>query len=110
MEQADHPSVIVSPPLLYGLVFLFVLAMNWFWPLPLTSHSLTRWVGLLTLAVGLALGLWARRALRQAGTNINPSLPTTMLVASGVCSRSRNPLYLALSLTFLDLLLIVNSL
>jgi len=44
-----------------------------------------------------------------AGTNIDPSLPTTALVTSGPFRFSRNPLYLALMLVYFGLSMIVNT-
>jgi protein-S-isoprenylcysteine O-methyltransferase Ste14 len=110
MEKADNPGLMISPPLLYAIAFLVVLVLSWLWPWRVGSQTLARWAGIVTLSMGLALGLWAQRALRQAGTNINPTLPTTALVTAGAYGRSRNPLYLALSLAFLGLSLAVNSL
>jgi protein-S-isoprenylcysteine O-methyltransferase Ste14 len=59
------------------------------------------------LAVGIAL--WGRSALLAAGTNVNPSLPTTAIVTSGPFRFSRNPLYMALTLLYFGLTLAVNT-
>ena len=47
--------------------------------------------------------------MQAAGTNVNPALPTTAIVASGPFRFSRNPLYLALTLLYLGLTLAFNT-
>ncbi|MBI2752093.1 MAG: isoprenylcysteine carboxylmethyltransferase family protein [Betaproteobacteria bacterium] len=98
------------PPLLYGIAFAVVLLLHWLWPLPVFPHAATFWVGVMAISASAALIAWGAISLRKAGTNINPSLPTTALVASGPFRFSRNPLYVALSLMFVGLSLAVNSL
>jgi protein-S-isoprenylcysteine O-methyltransferase Ste14 len=59
------------------------------------------------LAVGIAA--WGIQTMQAAGTNVNPALPTTAIVASGPFRFSRNPLYLALTLLYLGLTLAFNT-
>jgi protein-S-isoprenylcysteine O-methyltransferase Ste14 len=108
--QADHPGVVVWPPLLFGIAVIAMLLLDWLWPLPVFSHPATVWAGVALLAVGVACNVWGTRSLRQAGTNINPSRPATVLVTSGPFRLSRNPLYVAGALVFLGLALVLNSL
>ena len=48
--------------------------------------------------------------MEGAGTNVNPSLPTTVLVVDGPFQFSRNPMYLARTLLYLGLGLLANAL
>ena len=105
----DNPGVIARPPLLYGAAVFVFLVLRWFWPMPILAHSVTFWPGLALLLLGLAIVMWGRRALRAAGTNMNPTLPTTAIVTSGPFRFSRNPLYMALTLLYLGLALAVNT-
>lgn len=105
----DKPGVIMLPPALYGIGLVVVLVLRWFWPLLIAESSLPFWLGLSFMALGGALGLWGQTIMRAAGTNVNPSLPTTTIVTSGPFRISRNPLYLALNLLFLGLTLAINS-
>jgi protein-S-isoprenylcysteine O-methyltransferase Ste14 len=110
VTQADNPGVVVWPPLLFGIGVLAVLLLSWLWPLPAFFHPATVWVGVALLSLGVACNAWGARSLRKAGTNINPSLSATALVTSGPFRFSRNPLYVAGSLVFLGLTLVLNSL
>jgi protein-S-isoprenylcysteine O-methyltransferase Ste14 len=109
MTQTDNPGVIVLPPLLYGVAFAVVLMLRWLWPVPILPHPAMLWAGLVVLSLGVGLGLWGAYCMQEADTNILPSLPTTAIVTSGPFRLSRNPLYMALTLDFIGLSLIVNS-
>jgi protein-S-isoprenylcysteine O-methyltransferase Ste14 len=109
MTERDNPGVIVFPPLLYGIAFAVVLALRWFWPMPIFDQAVALWPGLALVMLGVGIALWGRRALQAAGTNVNPSLPTTAIVTSGPFRFSRNPLYMALTLLYFGLTLAVNT-
>jgi len=105
----DNPGVVVRPPVLFGAAFIAVLVLRWFWPMPILGHAMTLLLGLVLLLLGLAIVIPGRRALRAAGTNVNPSLPTTVIVASGPFRFSRNPLYVGLTLLYCGLTLAFNT-
>jgi protein-S-isoprenylcysteine O-methyltransferase Ste14 len=107
--ESDSPGVIALPPLLYGVAFALVLILRWLWPLPVLRQAWAFWLGIALLALGGGIAFWGQRAMRAAGTNVNPTKPATALVTSGPFRFSRNPLYLALTLLFLGLSLAVNT-
>jgi protein-S-isoprenylcysteine O-methyltransferase Ste14 len=107
--SADSPGVIVPPPLLYGFTFVVVLVLRWFWPKPILGHAIALWLGLAVLLLGVAVVIAGRRALQAAGTNVNPSLPTTAIVTSGPFRFSRNPLYAGITLLYLGLTLAFDT-
>ena len=109
MTERDNPGVIVFPPLLYGIAFAAVLALYWFWPMQIFDHSVALWPGLALVLLGAGIAIWGRNMLRAAGTNVNPSLPTTAIVTSGPFRFSRNPLYMALTLVYIGLTLAFNT-
>jgi protein-S-isoprenylcysteine O-methyltransferase Ste14 len=109
VTSADSPGVMVRPPLLYGAAFIVVLVLRWFWPLPILGQGVALWLGVVLLALGLAIVIPGRQALQAAGTNINPSLPATAIVTSGPFRFSRNPLYVGLTLLYLGLTLAANA-
>ncbi|HMJ49011.1 MAG TPA: isoprenylcysteine carboxylmethyltransferase family protein [Burkholderiales bacterium] len=109
MTERDNPGVIMLPPLLYGIAFVFVLGLRWIWPLPMFDDAVALWPGIALVMVGVGIAIWGRNALKAAGTNINPSLPTTAIVTSGPFRLSRNPLYIALTLVYLGITLAINT-
>ena len=109
MTERDNPGVIMLPPLLYGIAFAVVLALHWFWPIPIFTQAVALWPGLALVILAVGIALWGRRALLAAGTNVNPSLPTTAIVTSGPFRFSRNPLYMALTLLYFGLTLAFNT-
>jgi protein-S-isoprenylcysteine O-methyltransferase Ste14 len=105
----DSPGVIVRPPLLYGTMLIAVVVLRWFWPMPILRDALSPWLGLVPLLLGLVIAIPGRRALQAAGTNVNPSLPTTAIVTSGPYRYSRNPLYVGLTLLYCGLTFVLNT-
>jgi protein-S-isoprenylcysteine O-methyltransferase Ste14 len=106
---ADNAGVVVLPPLLYGVAFVAVLALRWFWPLPILGHAMALWCGIALAMIAVVIAVWGSRTMRMAGTNVNPSLPTTVVVTSGPFRFSRNPLYVALTLFYLGLTLALDA-
>ena len=108
----DVAGVIALPPLIV-LGFLAAAAvLEAIVPLPVAiAHSLARHVAGATLAAGgfviIAVGT---RRFAAAGTNVPPTLPTTALVVDGIYGRTRNPLYLGLTLVYLGLGVAAGSL
>lgn len=105
----DAPNVVVLPPLLYGVALAVGFLLQWITPRALLSSSARYWAGGVVLALGLFVAAWGRRHMERAGTNVNPGLPTTALVVSGPFRFSRNPLYAALTLTYIGLALLANA-
>jgi protein-S-isoprenylcysteine O-methyltransferase Ste14 len=106
---ADNPGVLARPPLLYGGTFIAVLVLARLWPMPIFETSVTLWPGLFIAAIGVAIAIWGRRSMEKAGTNVDPTRPTTTIVKSGPFRYSRNPLYVALTLLFAGLTLALNT-
>jgi protein-S-isoprenylcysteine O-methyltransferase Ste14 len=97
---------VVAPPPLIFLAFLALAAvLELLAPSPTaTLFPNTRHVaGAVLFIIGLLVGIAGVRGLRAAATNISTDLPTTALVVDGVYGRSRNPLYLAMTLAYIGL-------
>jgi protein-S-isoprenylcysteine O-methyltransferase Ste14 len=109
-SASDNPKVLILPPLLYGVALAAGFLLQWLAPRPILSSNARYWAGGVLLAFGVVLAVWARRVMEQAGTNVNPTLPTTALVAAGPFRFSRNPLYVALTLVYIALALLANAL
>jgi len=100
-DAADHPGVVARPPMLYGIAFIAMAILEWFWPRPILGGAVGLWPGIAIAVLGVAIAVWGRRTMTAAGTNVDPMLPTTAIVTSGPFQFSRNPLYVALTLLYL---------
>jgi protein-S-isoprenylcysteine O-methyltransferase Ste14 len=109
-SPSDVPNVVILPPLLYGLALAVGFLVQWIAPRPIVSSNARYWIGGVLLASGVFLAIWGRRVMERAGTNVNPTLPATALVATGPFLFSRNPLYVALTLIYVGLALLANAL
>jgi protein-S-isoprenylcysteine O-methyltransferase Ste14 len=92
----DIPGVVVFPPLVPLTTVGSSILMQVLFPLHLFAHS--TWyvrlpLGVMLVAAGIAMMVSGRHALTSNGTNVPPSLPTLVLVDSGIYRWTRNPLY-----------------
>jgi protein-S-isoprenylcysteine O-methyltransferase Ste14 len=81
-------------------------------PLPFTGSAgrlAGALAGWLLVALGAGLSVWALATFRGARTAIRPSRPASTLVAHGPFRLSRNPMYLGLTLLYLGVMPLVNS-
>jgi protein-S-isoprenylcysteine O-methyltransferase Ste14 len=108
-EQADHPGVIARPPLMYLAALAVVFVLRWLLPLPIFPPRVGLVPGLLLVVLGAAWIGWGRRTMVTAGTNVNPTKPTTTIVASGPFRYSRNPLYVGATTFFVGVTLASNT-
>jgi len=108
-STADRPGVIARPPLIYAAALLVALLLRWIRPWPILPPRLVPWIGLALVALGLAIAIPGRLALKSAGTNVNPSKPTTAIVTRGPYRFTRNPLYIALTCLYVGLTLAFDT-
>jgi protein-S-isoprenylcysteine O-methyltransferase Ste14 len=108
----DVPGVIALPPLIFLAFLLAAALLELVTPLQLLgAHPLARYLTGAVLATcgAIMIGMGTRRFV-AAGTNIPPTLPTTALVVDGIYGRTRNPLYLGMTLVYLGLAVAAGSL
>jgi protein-S-isoprenylcysteine O-methyltransferase Ste14 len=106
------PDVRYPPPLLFGLALLAGGLLHRAFPLPLvgpTARSAAAIVGWLFVVLGTGLSVWGVATFRGAGTSIRPSRPPSTMVTHGPFRLSRNPMYLGLTLVYLGVMLLMNS-
>lgn len=93
----DTAGVIAPPPLLALATIVLGLLLDWLLPAYVLGLLLSlTWrivIGVVLIAVGLALAFPARRAFVSAGTEVKPWRPSTVLVTDGVFAWLRNPMY-----------------
>lgn len=106
----DTAQVLVLPPLVYGAAFVIGLLLHLVFPLHILPTTLARGIGVVCVLVSLPLALATLRVLSRAHTPVDPMKPTTALVTEGPFRYSRNPIYVALTLLYVGVALLINAL
>jgi protein-S-isoprenylcysteine O-methyltransferase Ste14 len=106
----DTAQVLVLPPLVYGGAFVMGLLLHLVFPLHILPTTLARGIGVVCVLVSLPLALATLRVLSRAHTPVDPMKPTTALVTEGPFRYSRNPIYVALTLLYVGVALLINAL
>src|SRR5712691_7882774 len=106
----DTAHVLILPPLLYGMAFVIGLLLHLVFPLHILPTILARGIGVVCVLVSLPLALMTLRVLSRAHTPVDPMKPTTALVTEGPFRYSRNPIYVALTLLYVGVALLINAL
>jgi protein-S-isoprenylcysteine O-methyltransferase Ste14 len=107
---ADNPGVVAPPPLIYGGALAAGLLANRLRPTPFLPRPLARPIGLGLVAGGLAVVFSGLRAMRRAGTNVDPYKPSTAIVTEGPYRFTRNPLYVGFTLVYAGIAALANAL
>ncbi len=108
-EPKDHPGVIAWPPLIFAAHAMAGGVAHWLWPITLLPVLSARIIGAMLVAASGTQALWASWAMKQAGTPIHPTHPTTTIVTAGPYRYTRNPMYLSLCLLHLGIGLLLNG-
>jgi protein-S-isoprenylcysteine O-methyltransferase Ste14 len=95
--------------MLYLTAFAIGLVMHFLFPIGRLLSLPARLLGVFLIAASGALAIPAKRAMRRAGTNINPKLPATAMVTDGPFRYTRNPLYLSLAALYAGLALLIGA-
>ena len=106
----DTAHVLILPPLLYGAAFVIGLLLHLVFPLHILPTTLARGIGVVCVLVSLPLALAPFRVLSRAHTPVDPMQPTTALVTEGPFRHSLNPIYVALTLLYVGVALLINAL
>src|SRR5574338_316642 len=99
-DSVDHANVRFPPPLLYLGALVLGLVLGWLlhiegWE---SYGALGDYVGGVFALIGVILILWAAGLFRRAGTNVKPWQPASALVVRGPYRKTRNPMYLGMTL------------
>jgi len=100
---------LLRPPIIFLCAILLGIVLNRAWPLHFISPSV-RLLGPLVTACAVALFLLSYREFRRAGTSVQGSKRSTVIVRTGPYRFSRNPIYLAFILLVLGLSVWLNNL
>lgn len=100
-----HLELKIPPLALCALVAAVIVAVGHFFPstnAPFPGH---RVVAIALLLIGIAVAVVGVAQFRAAKTSVNPMVPSraSAIVATGVFSLSRNPMYVGMALALLGL-------
>jgi protein-S-isoprenylcysteine O-methyltransferase Ste14 len=97
--------------LVFGIPLLVAIVLQLVFPLSLPRGFLKFPIflgGAVFIIIGVALVVLARREFAQRGQPTDPGRPTSKVVATGVFSISRNPIYLGVVCFLIGIALAVN--
>ncbi len=109
-ETKDNPGVVAPPPLIYlsgiipGSIFTYLFPPGGFLP-----RNFSLFLGVTLISIAVVIIALALLTMRRAKTNVEPWKPTTAIVSDGVFGISRNPIYLSMTLFYLGVASLVNS-
>jgi len=112
-DTQDNPGVIAPPPLIYvggvalGLLLHRLLPIKFLARIP---RGITLTVGSTCVSMGLTVLVSGFRQMTNAQTNVNPTYPATTIVTEGPFRFTRNPLYLSMTLLYIGITFLVNTL
>jgi protein-S-isoprenylcysteine O-methyltransferase Ste14 len=98
------------PPQYFLVALLSMVGLHFLLPVRQLLPSPWRYLGILAIAGGIALVLWAAGLFRRAGTPVRPFERAAVLVLDGPYRFTRNPMYLGLSVVLLGAAALLGSL
>ncbi len=109
-NSPDNANVIALPPLIYGAALAIGLILQVMYPIAFLPKQVTVWVGVALIVVSGVIVRAAFRALDRAKTPFDPSKASIAIVTDGTFRYSRNPMYVAITLLYLGIASLVNTL
>ncbi len=109
-DMADKANVIAPPPFLYGASLLLGIVIHVMFPISFLPRNAGGWLGVLLILLSILIVGSAFRAQGRAKTTFDVRKPTVAIVTDGAFRYSRNPMYLSLTLLYLGLTSLINSL
>jgi len=109
MSKPDHAGVKIPPPLCFFAFLVTGLVLNSVWisgdPV---SLQLTVIGGLLAVVSFVYLVITAQKH-KTVGSNVEPWKPTTTIIIEGAYKYSRNPIYVAMAMTYVGISIAAES-
>ena len=105
----EGPGLRIHPPVVYLLTLLVAVGLNSLRPMSLLPRGWGVVLGVAVIALGAAIMPAVVSRFRRAGTAFDPHKPASALITDGPYRLSRNPAYVALTLWYLGLGLVLNN-
>lgn len=109
--RQDSPGIIAPPPLLYLGAFATGMLINFVFSRRILENGILPGIaGLALLAAGAMVARWSFVTMKRMGTSADPRKSSTALATDGPFRRSRNPIYLAMTMLYAGASFILNEL
>ena len=109
-DKPVKPPLGVPPPAVTLLLLGVGLGIHFASPQTILPEGWVQFaVGIPVIAVGLGFGMRAIAAFSHAGTDDRFAKATSVIVTTGLNARTRNPMYMGLTLIYLGLVLTINA-
>lgn len=103
--------IIAPAPVIFLLTVIVGFILHYFVHIYVFASSmLTSILSAILFMAGVLIAGWALQTMSAANVSPNPYTPTARLIVSGPYQYSRNPMYLSITLVYLAIALMVNSL
>ena len=109
-ESQDHASRIFPPAFVYVGGLAVGLLLHLLYPVQVLPTPFTIGIGLLLIAASGPIAIYVLRAYPRAKTTFLFSKPSSALITNGLYRFSRNPGYVSLTLLYVAIGFLVNSL
>lgn len=109
MSSNVRGPVAVPPPLIYVVALLVGLALNYLWPVSLLPTWWAYLIGIVLVIASVLIMPSVLLRFRRARTPFNVRKPATALITDGPYRFSRHPGYVALTLLYLGVALLLNN-
>lgn len=100
----------ILPPTYLLLALSFMLGLHFIYPGNKFAFMSWKLLGLLSLAMGVAINIAADKRFHQVETTVKPYEKPRVLITDGVFNFSRNPMYLDFGMILLGVALLLSSL
>lgn len=108
-RYADNPGVIAPPPVIYAVPLAVGWYVNSLDPFPMMPPLYAKWIGIALIGVAIVLMLLAGLQFSRRHTSMIPYRPTTAIIQSGPFRVTRNPIYLADTVCYVGVAILLNT-
>lgn len=103
--------IIAPAPVIFLFTVIAGFILQYFMPIYVFAASiLISVLSAILFIAGILIAGWALQTMRTANVSPNPYTPTARLIIAGPYQYSRNPMYLSITLVYLAIALLLNSL
>ena len=104
------PRRALNPPVILLLAIMVMFVLHPLFPIACLISAPWRLVGVIPIAIGLALNIWGSRLFEKRQTTIKPTGKSSQLVVEGAFLHTRNPMYLGMTLILIGVALGMGTL